>query len=118
MTAPRRRFQGVSQDVKSYLPSSPHSVEQRASSIPTTTFCPGGAVVWGRVFRDENVPCRLPVWRALLSAEGMSFLKLCEQGDQGRLPGGDSIWKVHGWLGAGLELVCSQPLDHDIAGDP
>lgn len=26
--APRGRFQGVSQDVKSYLPSSPHSVEQ------------------------------------------------------------------------------------------
>ena len=34
------------------------------------------------------------------------FKKLSEQGDQVRLPGGDFGWKVHGWLGAGLELGC------------
>lgn len=52
----------------------------------------------------------------LLSAEGLSFLKLSERGDQGRIPGGDSGWMVAG--GRGWSWAVFSALDHDLAGDP
>lgn len=80
--------------------------------LPFPTSWPWGSAVWGRDFPDENVSLQdSPSASPPFSAEGLGFLLLCEQGDQGRLSGGGveagtlAGW-LHGLLRARLELVC------------
>ena len=58
-----------------------------------------------------------------LSAEGLGFLLLCEQGDQGRLSGGGVeagtlAGRLHGWLGQSWGWSVFSALDQVLAGDP
>ena len=112
----QERFQGVFQDLKSHLPSSPHPADRGASFTPYSHLWPWSFAAWGRVSPDENVSLQTSHLVSSLLSAGLGFLMLSEQGDWGALPGGGEetgalVGRLHGAGagGRGGAGLCSQP---------